>query len=71
MVDDTKKAEELAAKIEMITPPAPAAAISVVAEVRLARVRIGSEPTRLSKGQRKHIRRKKEAGEAKVIDRRR
>jgi hypothetical protein len=33
-------------------------------------VRIGSEPNPLSKGQRKHLRRQKEAGQIKVTSRR-
>ena len=71
MVDDKKETDELAAKIEKTTPPARAAALRGVAAAQPARVRIGSGPKRLSKGQRKHIRRQKQAGEAKITDRRR
>jgi hypothetical protein len=49
--------------------PAPRPTDATAAEA--ARPRIGSAPKRLSKGQRKHLRRLKQAGEAKIIDRRR
>lgn len=70
MGNKTKKTDELAAKIEVTTPPAPAAAPTGVAPISPARARIGSEPKRLSKGARKHLRRQKQAGEIKVIPRR-
>jgi hypothetical protein len=71
MADETKKTDELAAKTEMTTPPAPAAASGGVAVVQPVGVRHAPEPKRLSKGMRKHIRRLKQAGELKPTDRRR
>lgn len=61
MVDEIKT-EELAAHIKEITPPAAAA--------QPARAGTGSERKRLSKGERKHLRRQKQAGEIKVTPRR-
>ena len=70
MADDTKKSDELAVQTEMSTPPAPAVAPRGVAAVEPARARIGPEPKRLAKGQRKHLRRQKQAGEIRVPPRR-
>ena len=67
MVDEIKT-EELAAHIKEITPPAAAAA--GVAAAQPARAGTGSERKRLSKGERKHLRRQKQAGEIKVTPRR-
>jgi hypothetical protein len=72
MVEDAKKTDDLAAmieKIEMRTLPAAAAPRSMAA-VQPVRRPIRSEPERLSKGQRRHIRRQKQAREPKAIDRR-
>lgn len=75
MADETKKTDELAAKIEMTTPAAPVAAPAAapggVAVVQPVGARHAPEPKRLSKGMRKHIRRLKQAGELKPTDRRR
>jgi hypothetical protein len=73
MAEDTKKTDEMAAKIEKIEKsksPAPAIAAKSTAAVTPVHSRIGFEPRRLSKGQRRHIRRQKQAGEPKAIDRR-
>jgi hypothetical protein len=70
MVDEKTKTDELAAKIEATALPAPATTLRGVATVQSARARIGSKPEPLSKGQRKHLRRQKEAHKAKVTDRR-
>ena len=72
MADKTTKTEELIAKIEKTTaapkaaPGTVAAALPVVVGARHV-----PAPPRLSKGQRKHIRRLKQAGEMKPTDRRR
>ena len=67
MVDEIKT-EELAAHIKEITPPLHAAL--GVAAAQPARAGTGSERKRLSKGERKHLRRQKQAGEIKVTPRR-
>jgi hypothetical protein len=73
MADKTTKTEELIAKIEKTTPSKPAAAPGTVAAAQpvVVGARHGPAPMRLSKGQRKHIRRLKQAGEFKPTDRRR
>lgn len=68
MVDETKKTDELAAHMEGITPPAPAATSATAAQP--ARAGTGSAHKRLSYGERKHLRRQKQAGEIKVTPRR-
>jgi hypothetical protein len=68
MADKTEKTEEMIAKIEKKTPAAApggaAAPLPVVVGVRHVPL-----PQRLSKGQRKHIRRLKQAGTYKPSDR--
>ncbi|WP_423223375.1 hypothetical protein [Candidatus Amarolinea aalborgensis] len=68
MVDETKKTDELAAHIEGITPPASAAKDATAAQP--ARAGTGPAHKRLSYGERKHLRRQKQAGEIKVTPRR-
>jgi hypothetical protein len=58
MAKDTKAPVEPVTKVE--TPAQPVAG---VAAAQPARVRIASEPKRLSQSARKHIRRQKQAGE--------
>ncbi len=73
MADNTTESEDLIANIEKTTPSKPAAAAGTVAAA--LPVVVGARhlpaPMRLSKGQRKHIRRLKEAGEFKPTVRRR
>ena len=72
MVEETKKTDDLTAKvekIEMSTLPAAAVRKSMAA-MQPFRSPIKSEPERPSKGQRRHIRRQKQAREPKAIDRR-
>jgi hypothetical protein len=66
--DESKSAEAVAPTISPVA--LPAATTRLVVAARSARPLIGSEPKRLSKGQRKHMRRQKQAGEYKIIDRR-
>jgi hypothetical protein len=71
--EDTKKTDEMAAMIEKIEKskaPAPAIASKSTSAVAPAHSRIGFETRQLSKGQRRHIRRQKQAGEPKATDRR-
>jgi hypothetical protein len=72
MAKKKTKAEEVTEREETAAVPAtaPAAAPTGAAAARPARVLVGSEPKRLSKGQRKHVRRQKQAGEIKVTPRR-
>jgi hypothetical protein len=49
---------------------APAPQLTGVAAIPSDRIKIGAEPSPLSKGQRKHLRRQKEAGQIKVTSRR-
>ena len=67
MADTKTKAEDQSEREEKA---APTPQVTGVAATEPARVRIGSEPKRLSKGQRKHLRRQKQAGEIKVTHRR-
>ena len=64
MADTTNKAEEISEREEtpMIPATAPAPRPTGVAAAQPARRGIGSQPKRLSKGQRKHVRRQKQAG---------
>ena len=68
MVDEMNMTGKLAVQIDVIT--APGAAAASVATAQPARAGTGSERKRLSKGQRKHLRRQKQAGEIKVTPRR-
>jgi hypothetical protein len=64
--DETK--ETIEPKGMATTPAAPR--LTGIAATPSAGARIGSEPNPLSKGQRKHLRRQKEARKIKVTDRR-
>jgi hypothetical protein len=71
--EDTKKTDEMAAMIEKIEKskaPAPAIAPKSMVAVAPAPGRIGFQTRQLSKGQRRHVRRQKQAGEPKATDRR-
>ena len=72
MADTKAQAEEKTGSIDTATTPAapPAPRPTGIAANPSVRVRIGSEPNQLSKGQRKHLRRQKEAGQIKVTPRR-
>jgi len=72
MADTKTKAEEMSKQKETATMPttAPAPRPAGMAAVQSARVRPGSEPKRLSKGLRKHLRRQKQAAEIKVTPKR-
>lgn len=67
MADTTNKAEGISEREETPTIPAtaPEPRPTGMAAVHPAHLRAGSEPKRLSKGQRKHIRRQKQAGVVK------
>jgi hypothetical protein len=67
MADEKTKTEAKPERTEVAIVPAkvPAAARAVVAAARPARVASGSAPKRASKGQRKHLRRQKQAGEVR------
>jgi hypothetical protein len=69
--EDKDESKPMEATTPALTPVAPLArATAPVMIARAARPAIGSEPKRLSKGQRTHQRRQKQAREAKIIDRR-
>ncbi len=72
MIDTNTKDEQTPDREETATKPTAASTprLAGVPAVQAARARNKPEPKRLSKGQRKHVRRQKQAGEAKVIDRR-
>ena len=65
-IEETAELEEKASVVP--NAPAPSATASTAAEP--ARERTAPEPKRLSKGQRKHIRRLKQAGEYRPAPRR-
>ena len=69
---ETKDRAEEKLETERATIPeaAPAPRLTGIASIPFGGVRIGAEPDGLSKGQRKHLRRQKEAGKAKVPSRR-
>ena len=72
MADTKAQAEEETGSEGTATTPAaaPAPRPAGIAPIQSDRVRIGSEPNPLSKGQRRHLRRQKEAGQLKVPSRR-
>lgn len=72
MADTKTKAEEKNGPTGTATtrPAEPAPRLTGIATSPSAGAKIGSEPNPLSKGQRKHLRRQKEAGKVKVTDRR-
>ena len=71
MADTKTPAEEkTGSKGTATTPAAPAPRLTGIVAIPSVGVRIGSEPNPLSKGQRKHLRRQKEAGQIKVTSRR-
>lgn len=73
MAHNKTEAQDPSQRVETATIPAvpPAAAPAGVAAIVPARARIGAEPKRLSKGQRKYLRRQKEAHEANTTVHRR
>jgi hypothetical protein len=72
MADTKPQAEEeTGSKATAMLPAAPPAPRPTgIAANPSVRVRIGSEPDQLSKGQRRHLRRQKEASKPKVTSRR-
>ena len=68
MADTKTQAEDEIGLEGTATMPGPRPA--GVTRIQSSHVAIGSEPNPLSKGQRKHLRRQKEAGKIKVTDRR-
>jgi hypothetical protein len=72
MADTKNQAEEKTGLKGTVTTPAtpPAPRPTGIAAIPAVGVKIGSEPNPLSKGQRKHLRRQKEAGQIKVTSRR-
>jgi hypothetical protein len=72
MADTKTQAEEKIGAEGTATMPAaaPGPRPGGIAPIPSNRVGIGSEPNPLSKGQRKHLRRQKEAGQIKVTSRR-
>lgn len=67
MADAKTKAEDISERAETAAIPTtnPAPRLTVMAASVPARARTGSAPKRLSKGQRTHLRRLKQAGEIK------
>jgi hypothetical protein len=71
MAEPRDQAEEKTETERATIPEAvPAPRLTGIASNPCGGVRIGAEPDRLSKGQRKHLRRQKEAGKPKVATRR-
>ena len=71
MAETKDRAEEkLGTERATIPEAVPAPRPAGIASTPFGGVRIGAEPNGLSKGQRRHLRRQKEAGKAKVPSRR-
>jgi hypothetical protein len=72
MADTKTQADEKTGSKDTATMPAdaPGPRLTGIAAIPSVGVRIGSEPNPQSKGQRKHLRRQKEAGQIKVTSRR-